>query len=107
MCGIPSVHSLNFDELFLCGSAKMTEDLQPSAANDRGHVEEMETPRVNQEQGRVDPVAPAVEQPAVAKPAAPAMEEPSVTGPTSPSDGAHDEGDSGDEGLWSRGRGWK
>ena len=27
ICGIPSVHSLDFDELFVCGSAEATEDL--------------------------------------------------------------------------------
>jgi hypothetical protein len=42
-----------------------------------------------------------VEQLAVVKLAAPAMEEPLVTRPTSPDGGVHDEGDLGDEGLWS------
>jgi hypothetical protein len=42
-----------------------------------------------------------VEQPAIAEPVTPVMEEPPVTRPTSPSGGAHDEGDPGDEGLWS------
>ena len=35
ICGIPSVHCLDFDELFLCGSAKATQDLQPSVIDDR------------------------------------------------------------------------
>ena len=35
------------------------------------------------------------------EPVTPVMEEPAVTGPTSPGGGAHDEGDLGDEGLWS------
>ena len=34
------------------------------------------------------------------EPATPAMEEPPVTELTSPRGGAHDDGDSGDEGLW-------
>jgi hypothetical protein len=42
-----------------------------------------------------------VEQPAIAEPVTPVMEEPPVTRLTSPSGGAHDEGDLGDEGLWS------
>ena len=51
----------------------------------------------------MDPVAPAVEQLAVAEPGAPAIEEPPVTGPASPRGGAHDEGDPGDEGFWAIG----
>jgi hypothetical protein len=42
-----------------------------------------------------------VEQPATTELAAPVMEESPATGPTSPGGGAHDEGDSGNEGLWS------
>ena len=42
-----------------------------------------------------------MEQPRAAKPAVPAIEEPPATRPTSPGGGAHDEGDPGDEGLWS------
>ena len=42
-----------------------------------------------------------MEQPAAVEPAALAMEEPLVTEPTLPRGGAHDEGDPGDEELWS------
>ena len=51
-------------------------------------------------QGAADPIVPTVEQLVVAELATPAMEEPLVTGPTLPRGGTHDDGDSGDEGLW-------
>ena len=44
ICGILSVRSLDFDELFLCGSVEATENLQPSAVNDRQQVPEQEAP---------------------------------------------------------------
>ena len=43
----------------------------------------------------MDPVAPTVEQPMVARPTAPTTEEPSATRPTSPGGGLHDKGDPG------------
>ena len=44
ICGIPSVHSLDFDELFLCGSAEATENLQSLAIDDRQQVSGQEAP---------------------------------------------------------------
>jgi hypothetical protein len=75
--------------------------MQPSAADDEGHVEEPKTPHAQQAQGGADLVAPTMEQPGAVKLGIPAMEEPPATGPTSPGSGAHDEGDPSDEGLWS------
>ena len=48
----------------------------------------------------MDPVAPTVEQPMVARPTAPTIEEPLATRLTSPSDGLHDEGNHGVEEVW-------
>ena len=44
ICGIPSVHSLDFDELFLCGSTEVIEDLQPLAIDDRQQASRQEAP---------------------------------------------------------------
>lgn len=81
------------DGLFLCCSTELTEDLQPSTADDGQRVAELGAPGAEQGQAGVDPVAPTMEGTPVVEPVAPAMEEQPAAGPSSPDGGAHDEGD--------------
>ena len=48
----------------------------------------------------MDPAAPTMEQPMIARLTAPTMVEPSVTRPTLPGGGLHDDGDPGVEEVW-------